>query len=439
VTERTVFYSWQSDIKNGINRSFIEDAINKALSQFNAQFKVEAAVRPEDNPSELKFQKDSTGAPGSSPIVDTILERISNCAVYMPDLTFIAKSPEGRLCPNPNVLVEYGWALSTIGNKRILPIINTAYGALATEALPFDMRHLKWPLTYELSESTPKEERPAIKAKLVKEILSRLKDIADDGLLKDILDSDRGFVEAEPLPSDVGSYIGPTDAFEWTNDVQTPVEVKGYLHPFEKIFLRLIPGKKTTKLPSPKRGMELLRAADMLPMSHSETHKLFGRNRLGGFVMSNPQPGTFLNNVTQLFLSKELWGVDAELINKKLQQSRSNSQRSFLPSVQIEAELLRTLKRYLEFMKGTLAIEPPLTVVVGLTGVKGYGMLIPQKFYAAGSLPIHGRIDEDHIVWRETIANYNIGVEDFLGSFFNTVWEYAGLDRPDMRPFHRDI
>jgi hypothetical protein len=64
-----------------------------------------------------------------------------------------------RLTPNPNVLLELGFAASTIGWENIICVINTAYGK--PSELPFDIKFRK-PLEYELPEenrTTVKEEQ----------------------------------------------------------------------------------------------------------------------------------------------------------------------------------------------------------------------------------------------------------------------------------------
>jgi hypothetical protein len=70
----------------------------------------------------------------------------------VPDLTFIGKRPDGRPTPNPNVLLEYGWALKSLTHARIVPVMNAAYGEPIGNAMPFDMRHLRNPITYRCDE-----------------------------------------------------------------------------------------------------------------------------------------------------------------------------------------------------------------------------------------------------------------------------------------------
>jgi hypothetical protein len=176
----TVFYSWQSDLPNNINRGFIEDALEKAIKQLNKELTVDEAERNET----LKLDKDTQDLPGSPPIVQSIFEKISKAVAFIPDVTFVAKTGEGRLVPNPNVLIEYGWALRDLGHSRIIPVMNTAFGDASAETLPFDMRHLRWPIRYHLQANTGVEERARAKEDLVKQLAGRLQAMVLAGLLE---------------------------------------------------------------------------------------------------------------------------------------------------------------------------------------------------------------------------------------------------------------
>ena len=119
-----VFYSWQSDILNSINRNFIEEALKKAIKEVGKDLQVQMALRDD----KLLLDKDTKDTPGIPPIADTIFKKISECAIFVPDLTFVSKTEGDRFLPNPNVLVEYGWALKEVGYARIIPIMNEAFG-----------------------------------------------------------------------------------------------------------------------------------------------------------------------------------------------------------------------------------------------------------------------------------------------------------------------
>jgi len=61
--EHTIFYSWQSDLENRTNRSFIEDALEKALKILHQDLEVHPALRD----AEFRLDKDTAGVPGTPP------------------------------------------------------------------------------------------------------------------------------------------------------------------------------------------------------------------------------------------------------------------------------------------------------------------------------------------------------------------------------------
>ncbi len=114
----TVFYAWQSDLPSKEGRNFIEKALKTALERLAADATLEYAIR-----DGLALDKDTKGVPGSPPIFDTIRKKIMEAAVFVPDLTFVGTCCGGKPTPNPNVLIEYGWALNSPGYSRMIPIM----------------------------------------------------------------------------------------------------------------------------------------------------------------------------------------------------------------------------------------------------------------------------------------------------------------------------
>src|SRR6266852_2456028 len=138
----TIFFSWQIDRPTKEGRNLVERALERAISRIGEDTEIEEAVR------ELVVDRDTKGVPGSPPIVDTIFRKIDQAAVFVPDLTFVGKRLDGRPTPNPNVLIEYGWALRSLGHSRIIPVMNAAFGEPSGVTMPFDMAHLRRPIVY---------------------------------------------------------------------------------------------------------------------------------------------------------------------------------------------------------------------------------------------------------------------------------------------------
>lgn len=127
----TIFYSWQSDLPNNTNRSFIESVINKAINMIN---------RKETYELDLCLERDTQGTPGSPNIVKTILEKISTCDIFVADISIVTGdfAKQQRPSPNPNVLIELGYAIACLGWERIILFCNEIYGT--NEKLPFDIQ-----------------------------------------------------------------------------------------------------------------------------------------------------------------------------------------------------------------------------------------------------------------------------------------------------------
>lgn len=158
----TVFYAWQSDRPNNINRGFIENALKQAIETLHAEATVVDAVRDES----IALDKDTQGVPGSPAIADSILQKIDACGVFVADVTPVASTEGGKLVPNPNVMLELGYAVRSKSWERVIMVMNTAFGSPAD--LPFDLRHRRWPFTYNLSAGATEKasERDTLAAKL---------------------------------------------------------------------------------------------------------------------------------------------------------------------------------------------------------------------------------------------------------------------------------
>jgi hypothetical protein len=176
----TVFYAWQGDRPNNVNRGFIERALNDAATQFNAA----------STDFEVKIDQDTQGESGTPPVSQTILDKIDRCDVFLPDLTFVAKFDQGKKkgqpTPNPNVLIEYGYALKTKSHRFLMPVMNVVYGG--PDGLPFDMGHLRHPIQYRANPTTDEETRRLERANLSMQLLDALR-VTSNALLPAVAES----------------------------------------------------------------------------------------------------------------------------------------------------------------------------------------------------------------------------------------------------------
>jgi hypothetical protein len=165
---KAVFFSWQSDRPTREGRNLIERALEAAVSRIADDAAVEEAVR-----EGLLLDKDTKGVPGSPPLFETILKKIEGATVFVPDLTFVGTRSNGEPTPNPNVLIEYGWALRHLGHHRIVAVMNEAYGG--PKSLPFDLAHHRFPITYNVPDDATEPVRQAERLKLAKVLESGIR------------------------------------------------------------------------------------------------------------------------------------------------------------------------------------------------------------------------------------------------------------------------
>ena len=117
--ELKIFYAWQSDIDNKLNRYFIRDAIESAIESINSTIEIEDSPRPV-----LSLDHDTKGVPGMPEIARTIIEKIEASDIFLADLTFIAQTTtencSTKFISNPNVVFELGYAFHVLGAERII-------------------------------------------------------------------------------------------------------------------------------------------------------------------------------------------------------------------------------------------------------------------------------------------------------------------------------
>jgi hypothetical protein len=166
----TIFFSWQLDTPPTIGRNFLHSALEGACRALGRAKDVEDAPR-----DALTVDSDTQGEPGQPPIVETILKKIDAAQLFVADMTYIAQSSGGKHSPNPNVLIEYGWALKGKSHSRIISVMNTAFGKPPEIELPFDLRYARWPLGFHLPEDATPEVKTEVKRQLVRDLTSRIR------------------------------------------------------------------------------------------------------------------------------------------------------------------------------------------------------------------------------------------------------------------------
>lgn len=160
-----IFYSWQSDCPSNTNRNFISTALEKAIETIN---------KDESTAVEPVIDRDTLGLAGSPDISQSIFSKIDAASVFVCDVSII-DSKSTRPTPNPNVLIELGYAVKSLGWNRVVMVMNTEFGK--PEELPFDLRS-KRVLTYGIASD--EVEKAPVRNALSKTFVAALSAIFDN-------------------------------------------------------------------------------------------------------------------------------------------------------------------------------------------------------------------------------------------------------------------
>ncbi len=125
----TIFYSWKSDEPN--NTGNIKSSIRKAMDEVEGKIIDINIILDEAT-------RDESGSPN---IPKTILNKISEADIFICDVSIINlnQTCEIRKTPNPNVLIELGYAIATLGWGRIILLFDKSVGKIE-DSLPFDIK-----------------------------------------------------------------------------------------------------------------------------------------------------------------------------------------------------------------------------------------------------------------------------------------------------------
>ncbi|MFB2009365.1 hypothetical protein ACEVJK_00890 [Flintibacter sp. P01028] len=152
-----IFYSWQSDLPNTTNRGFIESALEKAILNINKETNIPLAI-----------DKDTSNKAGSPDIAHTIFEKIDDCFLFIADISLITVGSDScKMSPNPNVLIELGYAQGVLNEENIIMIFNSAFGKI--EDLPFDLRG-KRIMQYSCPKDAELDRKKGYKEALIKQL-----------------------------------------------------------------------------------------------------------------------------------------------------------------------------------------------------------------------------------------------------------------------------
>jgi hypothetical protein len=409
MSSATVFFSWQSDRPTKEGRNLIERALTAALERISKDIQVD------ERPHDLVLDKDTKDTPGSPPIFDTIISKIDRAAVFVPDLTFVAQRQNGEPFPNANVLIEYGYALKSIGHNRIVALMNTAYGKPKRETMPFDLSHHRYPIQYDVPENAPDEERRAQRDQLSKTLESAIREVLASEAYKSSLAHARPPEYRQPLDGRArfrakGEPIGFYDNLisNLMGHADSPIS----LSDGPAMWLRIIP---QTPIPTPLKIVDIRKMSGELfqvPLYNGYTSTFFVRGKDGAGLFPIPEEGT-TPTLLYVFTDGEIWFIDTFPFK---------SLPKLIPLD--ENGLAKSLQQCAAFLSDHLGIKGPFHWIVGLEGIAGRLLPIPNDRMSRTRGPCASDLIEQK-------GDYTIGQDPFdaMESFFAKVCEQCGIPR----------
>jgi hypothetical protein len=385
-----VFYAWQSDRPTRINRNLIRKALDEAAERITRDGSVGV---------DILIDADTEGVVGTPPVTETILGKIAAADVFVPDLAFVAETDAGKLIPNPNVMIEYGYALHALTFKAMMPVMNTYFGP--PESLPFDMGHVRHPTQYDAPPEIPDGERRERRRKLSQTLEAILRLMIQDILSRSRTDTP--FIPTQPSRPPA-FFFQPDDVLV---NFGYPGEQEMRFKRDRAIFIRVFP----TFADQPRVGLSrAIGVASRLKPPQHLINSLSNQNEWGAI---NPQPhGDGITSFTQIFETGELWGASEEPFRD----------RDTIAAIGVEKGFVAALDNYRLVYERDLKLRPPFTIEFGATGLKGQHLLVPSVEFSSGELA--GPIRHDTISRQYQLGSFDIGewmaaLRDFLIEFYD--------------------
>jgi hypothetical protein len=409
-----VFWSWQSDTPGKIGRHFVREALSEAIDVLRQPNEIEEPSE-RDARENLHLDHDRKGVPGSPDLAPTIFRKIEKALVFIADITIVQETAvstskgEGgrpRKFINPNVAIEYGYALGKLGDGAILMVQNRYFGA--RDDLPFDLKHKAGPIQYSLAPDATKQQIETERGRLRGEFVIALRPY-----LNRAASSPAGALPEIPMTSRPAFYFNPSEVLARI-DPGGANEIEYRFNEPYAFYLRLIPTKPRT--PSLKIA-ELLdvvgrRRLDVLTRTLNAGFP--DRNRFGAIAYEPHGTSTTPLSFSQTFPNGEIWGVTSNL-------SLHRGDGLIVPTTNVENLYRRALENYCSVASHEFGIEPPYNVELGAIGLSDARLGI-------GRDTVSGPIYQEECKLRRVLNDTSPGaiqrvVEEFLVELFDLAGE----------------
>jgi hypothetical protein len=359
--------------------------------------------------------------PGSPPIVETIFRKVDTAAIFVADLTFVGKRLGGNPTPNPNVLIEYGWALKRLGYGRIIAVMNVAFGDPKEKSLPFDLAHLRHPLQYFCASGADADSRRKSRSVLAKELQVAIKAVVESAEFKQSL--------PKPVPPPRFHALEPRNgrgrfrASGQALGANARLRMSGVAKPDiflvegGAVWLRVMPEFE------PKRTWQVtdrIKVAESMPtkfMPILQASGQYGRIRSGdgfGIYGVKVEDGRALD-VVFAFTTGEVWSIDAWQIPT---MGQNNPRILSLD----EEDFNRPFRHYVDFLS-EIGVRSPYRWKAGIEDTM-------NRHFRGRRNELHDGVCLVDFIEEEGIYTPGDDPNRALIPFFSKIYDSCGLRRP---------
>lgn len=407
-----IFWSWQSDTPGKIGRHFVRDALTEAIEILKQANEIEEPSERETREA-IELDHDRKGIPGSPDLAQTIFRKIAQATAFVADVTLVgesnisAKTRAGsKKLINPNVAIEYGYALRALTDERVLLVQNRHFGE--REDLPFDLKHKAGPIQFTLAPGATAGQIDVERAKLRGTLVTALRPYLQLQVVPKPGFQEKGWTTNPAV------YFGPDEVLARVG-VRGKDEIEYRFAEPRAFYLRLIP---ITVRPEPIKYaelQELVRQRQLDTLLRERYTTVGDRNRFGGIAYEPRGTSSTPRAFSQAFTSGELWAVTTEFFIH-------HDGELVIPTVNVENICGRVLENFCTVAMN-FGFKPPYQIelgAVGLTdtrlGINKYGM----------SQPIYN----DQITFRRVLNDVSPSARQrLIGGFLDALFDLAGEDR----------
>jgi hypothetical protein len=408
---RTVFISWQKDTPDNIGRSFLKDILHDVCKEIASDDTLDKSLR------DLNVDSDTQGAAGKAAITETILEKIDQCTVFVADMTLVGRLKDDEGVPNPNVLIEYGRAVKAVGNKRVICVMNTAYGEPKDYDIPFNLRHIRWPIRYKLAEGASPEVKKQERQNLARELNMAIRTSLAT-LPPPAVDAPLIFQETTTKDGPA-RFRRPGDSLGFEDNGYSSREVS--LSSGPAMWLRLMPigdpGREWSRSELKERAATPRPLLMPLVSNYLGCSYLRAEDGIGLFGMSQKDSAVRSKSVRTdsasfAFKTGEIWTIDTSLLREKSDR---------LPFA--EHYFVQAITNYGFFLQ-SLGLNGPYRWIAGIVGAKGRAFSLERYPRYGSENPCASDLIEDE-------GQYTGGQDptQSLLPFFTKIFDSCGLER----------